>query len=498
MKRYQTHVFDVHDLNAAGKGIAILDNVETTIPYSLPGQQVEAYVHKKKQGRADARLQRVLKVRPDEVKPFCPHFGQPPTEQGTEPDSALATGCGGCSWQQLDYAEQLKLKQGMLQSLLGPVVPDVPLNPIIASPSDRRYRNKVEFSFGDKTYLSDERYQALRANREPMPTGFFLGFHVPGSFGTIIDITECHLVSPAAQTVYQALRELLPSLGAEVYSPRHHTGYWRHLILRQAFRTGELMIHFNTSDGFTPDWERVLNVLNALDLGDSRIRSVLHSVHTGDAQIVGWNAPTVLQGDSLIEEELCGLRFDISPYAFFQTNTLAAEKLYEQIVRLSHLENNPVVYDLYSGTGSIGMVLAKHGASRVYGLEEIETAVADATRNASRNQLTNCTFLAGKVEARLTELMQTDKPDLVIIDPPRAGLHPKVPPMLNQLNVPQLVYVSCHPAALARDLAILQSVYRVVEIQPVDLFPQTGHVETVVRLESRTASKPEARTEARA
>ncbi len=489
MKRYQTHIFDVDDVNHAGRGLAVLDGVETTIPYALPGQQVEAFVHKKKQGKADARLQHVIKNREDQVTPFCPHFGQPPTEQT---DNNPAQGCGGCSWQQIEYSTQLSLKQGMLQKLLAPVVPEVALNPIMGSPLDRRYRNKVEFSFGDKTYLSDERYKALRAAKEPMPNGFFLGFHVPGSFGTIIDISECHLVSPEAQIVYQALHKLLPQLGAAVYSPRHHTGYWRHLIIRQAFRTGELMIHFNTSDGFTPDWEQVLNVLNSLDLGSVKIRSVLHSVHTGDAQIVGWNAPALLQGDSLIEEELCGLRFDISPYAFFQTNTLAAEKLYEQIVRLSHLENQPVVYDLYSGTGSIGMVLAKHGAARVYGLEEIESAVADATRNAARNQLTNCTFLAGKVEARLQELMNTDKPDLIIIDPPRAGLHPKVPPLLNQLAVPQMIYVSCNPAALARDLELLQNTYRVIEIQPVDLFPQTGHVETIVRLEAKKTVNPEA------
>lgn len=482
MKKYQSYEFEVTEISPAGKGLARLDGVETAIPFGLPGQRVQALVTKKKRGQAEARLQAVLRPRADEVAAFCPHFGQPPTE----PDSqGIGTGCGGCSWQQLSYSAQLELKQGMLHKLLSPVVADVPLNPMIPSPLERHYRNKVEFSFGDKLYLDAEKYLALREAKAAMPTGSYLGFHVPGSFGTLVDIHACHLISPQALEVYQTLRRLLPELGGQVYSPRHHIGYWRHLILRQGFRSGELMLHLNTTDSHQPDWSLLLKALEGLALEGVRLRSVLHSVHTGDAQIVGWNPPTVLMGDALIEEELCGLRFEISPYAFFQTNTLAAEKLYGEIVRLSRLEARPVVYDLYSGTGTIGMVLAKHGAARVYGLEEIASAVADAERNAARNGVSNCRFLAGKVEQRLSELLASDKPDLVVIDPPRAGLHPKVPILLNQLRAPQLIYVSCNPAALARDLMVLQDAYRVIELQPVDLFPQTGHVETVVRLEAR-------------
>lgn len=481
MKKYSSQIFEVSDLNHAGKGLAYLDGVETLIPFALPGQQVQAFVHKKKRAQAEARLQQLLRPRADELQPFCSHFGQPPSEERPEG----AKGCGGCSWQQLPYATQLALKQGMLNKLLNPVVPDLPLQPIIPSPRDRHYRNKVEFSFGDKLYLSDQDYQELRAAKAPMPTGSYLGFHVPGSFGTLVNVHSCQLTDPVLQKVFQTIREFLPRLGGEVYSPRRHTGFWRHLILRQGFRSGEIMVHFNTTDQHQPDWQPLLKVLAELDLGAARVRSVLHSVHTGEAQIVGWNPPEILFGDDLISEELCGLSFEISPYAFFQTNTLAAEKLYQQIVRLSQLEQAPVVYDLYSGTGSIGMVLAKHGASRVYGLEEIASAVADAERNARANGLINCQFLAGKVEAQLVNLLEQDRPDLIIIDPPRAGLHPKVPVMLNQLRVPQMVYVSCNPAALARDLELLQQVYRAVEIQPVDLFPQTGHVETVVRLELR-------------
>jgi len=474
VKKYQNYVFDVTGLNAAGKGLAWLEDIETTIGYALPGQQVLAQVQKKKRGQAAARLVEVLKPRPDEISPFCQHFGQPPTESGR--------GCGGCQWQQLPYATQLELKQQLLATHLQALCPDFPLQPIVPSPTERRYRNKVEFSFGDKMFISETRYRALREAREPMPTGFYLGFHVPGSFGTVVDLAECHLVSPPMQAIFQALKQLLPDLGAEVYSPRHHTGYWRHLILREGLRSGDLMVHFNTTDRFQPDWERVLQVLNQVELGGGRLRSVLHSEHNGAAQIVGWSPPRILQGEALITDQLCGLDFEISPYAFFQTNTLAAEKLYNEVVRQADLQRAPVVYDLYSGTGTIGMILARQGAARVFGLEEIASAVADAQRNAERNGIQNCQFRAGKVETLLAELIAQDPPDLVVVDPPRAGLHPKVVQLLNQLALPQLIYVSCNPAALARDLEALLSRYAVLEIQPVDLFPQTGHVETVVKL----------------
>lgn len=478
MKKYQTYEFEIKDINHAGKGLAILDDVETLIGPALPGQKVEAWVFKKKREKAEARLISVLKHRPDEIAPTCPHFGQPPTEEGR--------GCGGCQWQQLPYASQLHLKQEMVSRLLQPLIPDTVINSILPSPQEYGYRNKVELSFGDKTYLSEERYRALRDAKEPLPKGFYLGFHVPGSFGTIVDLHICHLISPTARQVFQALKPVFQELGGEAYSPRFHTGFWRHLILREGFRTGELMVHINTTDEFNPDWQPVLDALQTLNLPEGkRIRSVLHSVHSGSAQIVGWNAPRVLWGDDLIEEELCGLRFEISPYAFFQTNTAAAEQLYGEISRMANLETKPVVYDLYSGTGTIGMVLAQKGAAKVYGLEEIETAVADAKRNALRNQVENCSFETGKVEKLLEQLMESDPPQLVVVDPPRAGLHPKVVKLLNQLPLPQLIYVSCNPSALAKDLEGLQETYRVLEVQPVDLFPQTGHVETVVKLEAR-------------
>lgn len=476
MKKYQNYEFDISEINAAGKGLSILDGVETIIPYALPGQRVDAFVHKKKHQHADARLKKVLQPRPDEIKPFCAHFGQPPTPQGQ--------GCGGCSWQQISYQTQLDLKQNMLSKLLADVV-DTPVNLILGSPIDRHYRNKVELSFGDKLYISEEDYLSLKANKTPMPTGSYLGFHVPGSFGTLVDIQTCHLMSEALTQVYHCIREVLPRLGGEVYSPRHHTGFWRHLVLRHGLRSGQIMVHFNTTDQHRVNWEDMIAALLQLKLKDASVHSILHSIHTGDAQIVGWNTPQLLWGEPVISESLCGLNFEISPYAFFQTNTLAAETLYQQIVRMSHLEHAPVVYDLYSGTGSIGMVLARHGASRVYGLEEIVSAVEDAQRNALANGLENCQFMAGKVETLLPELLQQDKPDLIVIDPPRAGLHPKVPNMLAQIAAPQIIYVSCNPAALARDLALLQSHYTVEEIQPVDLFPQTGHLETIVRLERK-------------
>jgi len=444
------------------------------IGHAIPGQTVEARVVKKKRGKAQARIKGVVKHRPDEVAAFCPHFGQPPSENGI--------GCGGCQWQQLPYAVQLHLKQNLIQDLLTPLLPRLRIQPIVPSPLESQYRNKVEFSFGDKAFITDERYLALREAREPMPTSFNLGFHMPGSFGTVIDIKACYLISPGLRRVYQALHDLIPTLGFPVYSSKSQTGFWRHLVLREGFRTGDIMVHLNTTDAYQPDWQPILDALNALELPQHRIRSVLHSVHNGEAQIVGWNPPTVLQGEALIEEELCDLRFEISPYAFFQTNTLAAEQLYGVVARMADLSQQPVIYDLYSGTGTIGMILAQAGAAQVFGLEEIESAVEDARRNAERNDVENCSFQAGKVEALLAELLESHPPDMAVLDPPRAGLHPKVVKMLLAQRIPQLLYVSCSPSALVRDLEGLLEAYEVKEVQPVDLFPQTGHVETVVKL----------------
>ncbi len=474
MKKSGTYSFEITGLNPGGKGLAFLDDVETTIGHAIPGQVVEARVVKKKRQKAQARIKSVIQHRPDEVAAFCPHFGQPPTESNT--------GCGGCQWQQLPYAVQLHLKQNLIQDLLAPLLPRQTIQPIVPSPLESQYRNKVEFSFGDKGFISDERYLALREAKEPMPISFNLGFHTPGSFGTVLDIQACYLISPALRKVYQALHQLIPTLGFPVYSTKSQTGFWRHLILREGFRTGDIMVHLNTTDSHSPDWQPILDVLNALELPNHQIRSVLHSVHTGEAQIVGWNPPTVLQGEALIEEELCDLRFEISPYAFFQTNTLAAEQLYGVIARMADLSQAPVIYDLYSGTGTIGMILAQAGAAQVFGLEEIESAVADARYNADRNGIENCTFQAGKVEALLADLLHGHPPDMAVLDPPRAGLHPKVIKMLLAQQIPQLLYVSCNPAALVRDLESLLEIYQVSEVQPVDMFPQTGHVETVLKL----------------
>lgn len=488
MKKYESYPISIERLNTKGQGIGCYEDRKVIVPYTVPGQEVQAKLVKKRSKRYSAQLQEVLRPRADEVTPFCAHFGQPPNETGK--------GCGGCKWQMLPYTAQLKLKSDILQQELDQLSPEllagITPRPIIASPQDRNYRNKVEFSFGDKTYISEERYRAFRAEKQPLPTGSFLGFHAPGSFGTVIDINTCHLTSVALQKVYHCVRACLPELGGDVYSSKHHTGYWRHLILREGTRTGEIMVHLNTTDTHKPQWEILCDALTQLELpSGSTLTSVLHSEHTGAAQIVGYNPPTILMGTDVIAEEICGLRFEISPYAFFQTNTPAAEKLYQAVVDLADVTPDTVIYDLYSGTGTIGMILAQQGAKAVYGLEEIETAVEDARRNAERNQVAHCYFRAGKVEHVLPELFAETPPDLMIVDPPRAGLHPKAIALILANPAPQLIYVSCNPAALARDLELLSPLYTPEVIQAVDLFPQTAHLETIVKLKRKPQDKPQ-------
>ncbi|PIQ24236.1 23S rRNA (uracil(1939)-C(5))-methyltransferase RlmD [bacterium (Candidatus Blackallbacteria) CG17_big_fil_post_rev_8_21_14_2_50_48_46] len=474
MKKHEILELEIKGLGPAGQGLAQHKDWQVLVPYAQPGQKVAARILKRRQKKAEARLTEVLETRPDQIKPACAHFGQPPTEAGT--------GCGGCIWQSASYALQLEWKHQIVTQLLSPLLgPEMQIQPVLPSPQIWGYRNKFELSFGDKIYLSDENYQRFRAAGEPLPRGSYLGFHVPGSFGTLVDITSCQLMPEPLRKLHQLVREVLPALGGEVYSPRFHTGYWRHLVLRHGVRSGDLMLHLNTAAGHAPDWSLLLEKLASFEFPGTQIRSVLHSEHTGDAQIVGYQPVTVLQGEALIQDSLCGLDFEISPYAFFQTNTQAAEVLYTQIQKMAAQVQARTIYDLYSGTGTIGMVLSGQ-AEQVFGIEEIESAVADAKKNAARNQIQNCHFQAGKVEHLLPELIEKHPADLVIIDPPRAGLHPKALKTLLQLQAPALIYVSCNPAALARDLETLLPLYQVEAIQPVDLFPQTGHIETILSL----------------
>lgn len=478
MKKNETLELTITDLGPAGQGVAQHGDWQVQVPYALPGQTVTARILKRRQKKAEGRLKSVVAPRPDQIQAACPHFGQPPSENS----EGLGNGCGGCAWQQADYALQLQWKHQIVSGLLRPLLGEcVEIPAVLPSPRSLGYRNKFELSFGDKIYLSDERYLALREAKEPLPRGDYLGFHVPGSFGTLVDVHKCELMPAGLQALYKIVRQVWPQLGGEVYSPRFHTGYWRHLVLRQGMRTGELMLHLNTAAGHSPDWQILLEALKDFDLPEHQIRTVIHSEHTGDAQIVGYQPVTILQGDAKISDRLCGLTFEISPYAFFQTNTEAAEVLYQQIQRLASHFQAKTIYDLYSGTGTIGMVLSSQ-AEHVFGIEEIASAVTDARANAERNQIQNCSFEAGKVEALLPELIAQHPADLVVIDPPRAGLHPKALKTLLELQAPALIYVSCNPSALARDLVDLLTLYQVEAIQPVDLFPQTGHVETVVAL----------------
>lgn len=479
--RFPVLDLDITALGADGKGQALWGERVVCVPFTVPGQKIRAQVVKRKQQRVTAKVLEVLAPAPGQVPPACRHFGQPPSETGS--------GCGGCQWQMLPYADQLQLKRSRIEQLLALLpaqgVPLPELEAVIPSPQALHYRNKVELSFGDRTYIPDAEYLALKAAKAPIPQGFYLGFHVPQSFGTLVDVQRCELMDPAMQQVYQTVRDALPLLGGDVYNPRKHTGFWRYLGIRAGYHTGDVMLHINTTDTHQPNWAPLLKDLQDLNLGRYRLRSVLHSVYTGKSQIMGYEPFEVLMGDPYIEDRLFDLTFQISPYAFFQTNTQAAERLYEVVAEFAALQGQERIYDLYSGTGTIAQVLAAQGAGQVWGLEEIASAVTDAQANAERNQLNNCHFRAGKVEDELPALMAETPADVIIVDPPRAGLHPKVVKMLRQQAAPTLIYVSCNPEALAHDLLGLcaEGLYQVTRMRPVDLFPQTAHIETVVRLE---------------
>lgn len=470
----------IEQVMPGGAGQARLGEKWVSVRGTVPGQRIQARISRKRKGQLDAQLVQVLQPTDGEIQPKCDHFGQPPDGQ--------KRGCGGCSWQQLSYEAQLQLKHQMVAGLLQPlrdVYASLPTLPaVLPSPQVWGYRNKIEFSFSDKTFMPAEQYQQIRQQGSPMPTGFYLGFHAPQAFASVIDIQRCHLISPAAAKLYHAAREVFPRFMRGPYSPFHHQGYWRQLVIREGFNTGQLMVHFGTTSDPDMDWAPLLQAFAACDLEGKELRSVMHTPFDGVAQIMGPTEPVVLQGQAFIEEQLLGLRFRISPQAFFQTNTQAAEVLYRQILNLLDDTGPGAVYDLYSGTGTIAQLMAAHGHGPVYAIEEVASAVADAQANAAYNQLTNCAFWQGKVEKLLPQLMAEVPPKAVILDPPRAGLHPHVVDLLRTQRPASIIYVSCNPVALVRDLHALlaEGLYQVKAWQPVDLFPHTAHVETIVQL----------------
>lgn len=447
MKKGQILEGKIEKVNFPNKGIAVVDGEEKTVVVknAVEGQKVSFAVNKMRKGKAEGRLLEVVEKSPVEIESPCPHFGM----------------CGGCTYQNLPYEEQLKMKERQIKEMMDEAVNgDYIWEGVKPSPVQVAYRNKMEFSFGD----------------EYKDGPLALGMHKRGSFHDIVNVSECQIVDADYRKILTAVLTFAQNTGLPYYHRMRHTGFYRHLLVRKAVKTGEILIDIVTSTEYELDKKGLVDAILALEL-EGTIAGILHTKNDSLADVVKDEGTAVLYGQDYFYEELLGLKFKITPFSFFQTNSLGAEVLYETARNYIGETKDKVIFDLYSGTGTIAQILAPV-AKKVVGVEIIEEAVEAAKENAKLNGLDNCTFWAGDVLKVIDELHEV--PDLIMLDPPRDGVNPKALEKIIDFGVDRLVYIACKPTSLARDLEMLQGRgYKVEKIACVDLFPNTYHIETV-------------------
>ena len=449
MKKGNVYEGIVESLNFPNKTIVRVAGEEKPVHIknaSVVGQEVKIFVNKVRKDKAEGRILEILKPAAHEISASCPHFGQ----------------CGGCSYQNLSYEDQLKLKESQVEQMLDEVIKDeYVFEGIKESPVVKEYRNKMEFSFGD----------------EFKDGPLSLGMHKKGSFHDIVSVTDCEIIDNDYRQILRTTLTYFQSIGATYYHKMRHEGFLRHLLVRKGVKTGEILIDLVTSSQGSLMEEEWKNQLLALELKGT-IVGILHTLNDSLADVVKDGGTTVLYGTDHFYEELLGLKFKITPFSFFQTNSLGAEVLYDTAREYIGETKDKTIFDLYSGTGTIAQVLAPV-AKRIVGVEIVEEAVEAAKMNAELNGLTNCFFHAGDVLKVIDDLQEV--PDLIVLDPPRDGIHPKALEKIIQFGVDRMIYVSCKPTSLARDLVTLQARgYKVEKVVTVDQFPMTVHVETVV------------------
>lgn len=421
-----------------------------TVKGTLPGQKVNFVVSKKRAGKSVGRLKEIIEKSPlEDVEPICPHFRD----------------CGGCAYQTMSYDNQAELKKNMVQDILDQAIKnDYEFEGILKSPVQWGYRNKMEFSFGDEF------------KEGPLA----LGMHKRNSFHDIVTVDACQIVDRDYNKVLKCVLEYCAERNLPFYHKLRHDGYLRHLLVRRTTKTKQMLVAIVTTSDLEcekqADWSGLVCALQELDL-EADLCGVMHIINDGLADMVRSDEMRVLYGQEYVYEELLGLKFKISIFSFFQTNSLGAEVLYSKAREYVGETKEKLIFDLYSGTGTIAQILAPV-AKKVVGVEIVEEAVEAAKVNAELNGLDNCQFIAGDVLRVIDEL--EDKPDLIVLDPPRDGIHPKALQKIIDFGVDRLVYISCKPTSLARDLEILQEHgYRVEKACAVDMFPRTVHTEVV-------------------
>ncbi len=452
----------VTDYAAEGKALTRHDGKVIFISGAVPGDTADIVLTKNKKDWAEAWVLKITSPAADRITPFCKHFGT----------------CGGCKWQMLPYEKQLQYKQQEAEQNLKRIgKTDLPeVMPIIGSDDTRHYRNKLEFTFSNKRFLTNEE---IDPDSGIIPQQDALGYHVPRIFDKVIDIHECYLMDDVNNNIRNSIRDFVKEQHFLFYDIKEHTGWLRNIIIRYC-TTGELMV--NICLNYEDESNRILLLDHILKTVPS-ITTLLYTINPKWNDSIYDLTPQVYSGKGYVTEKLEDFEFIISPKSFFQTNTKQAEKLYTVARNFAGLTGNEIVYDLYCGTGSIGIFVSRL-AKKVIGVELIEDAIEDAKKNAAANDIDNAAFFAGDVIKICNEAFfkTHGHPDVIITDPPRAGMHEKLVIKLLEIAAPKIVYVSCNTATQARDINLLSEKYTVEKIQPVDMFPHTHHIECVVLL----------------
>ncbi len=448
MKRRDIIEFEIDKMEFGGTSVSLYDGKDIYMKGGITGQKVKAVVQKARSKKAEVKMLELLENSPLETEEPCKHFNQ----------------CGGCSILSVPYEKQLQIKERQVMDLfLQQELFGFKFLGIQGSPEQRMYRNKMEYTFGD----------------EVKDGPLSLGLHKKGKHIDIITVDGCYLVDQDFIKILKATVEYFNEKQIPYYRTFNHKGYLRNLVVRKGINTKEMMVNIVTSSQLDFDMTEYKNMLLNLGL-DAELVSILHTINDGLADAVNCDELRVLYGRDYIQEEILGLKFKISPFSFFQTNTKGAEELYSIAREFVGDHSDKVVFDLYSGTGTIGQVMAG-SAKKVYGIEIIEEAVAAANQNAKLNGLTNCEFIAGDVAKTVNKLKE--KPDLIIVDPPRPGVHKDAIRDICGFDSKEIIYISCNPKTLVLDLVEFKNYgYEVELVKCMDMFPNTPHVETVVKL----------------
>ena len=457
----------ITDVAAEGKALAKVNDMVVFVPYVVPGDVVDLQVKRKKNKYAEAVAVKFHEYSKERAVPFCQHYGV----------------CGGCKWQCLSYADQIKYKQKQVTDNLtriGKV--DLPeISPILGSEKTEFYRNKLEFTFSDKRWLTEEEVRA-DVKYDQMNA---VGFHIPGAFDKVLAIDKCWLQDDISNQIRNTIRDYAYEHGLAFYNIRNHEGLLRNLMIRTS-STGELMVLLQVRVSTNEDMGQTKELLAHVAEKFPQITSLLYVVNNKCNDTINDLDVEVFRGNDHIFEEMEGLRFKVGPKSFYQTNSEQAYNLYKVARDFAGLNGDELVYDLYTGTGTIANFVSRR-ARKVVGIEYVPEAIEDAKVNSAINGIDNTLFYAGDMKDILTQdfINEHGRPDVIITDPPRAGMHNDVIDVILFAEPKRIVYVSCNPATQARDLQLLDVKYKVVAVQPVDMFPHTHHVENVVLLEKR-------------